>query len=425
MKIVMVAPFSVYPKGTVPIRMLPIAKNLAERGNEVNIIVPPYDNISESGREYEIDGIDIINAEFVDLPLIKYPLMLFSMIQKIVKYSPNVVYIFKPKGYSGLVAMVLILFKRLGLYKKTKILLDTDDWEGYGGFADFFKQHSAYPNIMLTFFDFQERLIPKQVDGITVASQTLVSKLLSEGILAEKLFYVPNGKPERNFDVLDNEVVALRKSLKLEGTPVILLYTRFFEYKLNKVVDILDYVIQKVPSAKLLVLGKGEFGEENELKQLITDKGLGDSVIFGGWINFNDIPKYLAIGDVAIYPFDDTPLNRAKCPGKLIELMAAQRAIVANNVGQIKEYIEDGKSGLLADVRDNMQFASLVAKILKDHNLQSELEINSKERILTSFSWSKLTNSVELAIAGRHKEGPIEKTRRIWANRSAKNYNFK
>lgn len=425
MKIVMVAPFSVYPKSTVPIRMLPIAKNLAERGNEVNIIVPPYDNISESGREYEIDGIDIINAEFVDLPLIKYPLMLFSMIQKIVKYSPNVVYIFKPKGYSGLVAMVLILFKRLGLYKKTKILLDTDDWEGYGGFADFFKQHSAYPNIMLTFFDFQERLIPKQVDGITVASKTLVSKLLSEGILAEKLFYVPNGKPERNFDVLDNEVVALRKSLKLEGTPVILLYTRFFEYKLNKVVDILDYVIQKVPSAKLLVLGKGEFGEENELKQLITDKGLGDSVIFGGWINFNDIPKYLAIGDVAIYPFDDTPLNRAKCPGKLIELMAAQRAIVANNVGQIKEYIEDGKSGLLADVRDNMQFASLVAKILKDHNLQSELEINSKERILTSFSWSKLTNSVELAIAGRHKEGPIEKTRRIWANRSAKNYNFK
>ena len=154
-------------------------------------------------------------------------------------------YIFKPKGYSGLVAMVLTLFKRLGLYKKTKILLDTDDWEGYGGFADFFKQHSTYPNIMLTFFDFQERLIPKQVDAITVASQTLVSKLLSEGILAEKLFYVPNGKPERNFDVLDSEVVSLRKSLKLEGTPVILLYTRFFEYKLDKIVDILNYVIAK------------------------------------------------------------------------------------------------------------------------------------------------------------------------------------
>ena len=158
--------------------------------------------------------------------------------------------------------------------------------------------------------------------------------------------------------------------------------------------------MQKIPTAKLLVLGKGEFGEENELKQLIKDKGLGDSVIFGGWINFKDIPKYLAIGDVAIYPFDDTPLNRAKCPGKLIELMTAKRAIVANNVGQIKEYIEDGKSGLLVDVKDNMQFASLVVKILTDHNLQSKLEINSKERILTSFSWSKLTNTVELAMSG-------------------------
>ena len=83
MKIVMVAPFSVYPKGTVPIRMLPIAKTLAERGNEVQIVVPPYDNISESGREYEIDGIDIVNAQICRFAhyQISFDAM-FSMIQK-------------------------------------------------------------------------------------------------------------------------------------------------------------------------------------------------------------------------------------------------------------------------------------------------------------------------------------------------------
>ncbi len=279
----MVAPFSVYPKGTVTFRMLPIAKSLTKSGNILSIIVPPYDNPSESGREYLYEGIRIINVRFFDFPILKYPLTVLQIWLKVIALNAECVYVFKPKGYSGLTAMFLTLLKRFGLIQK-KILIDTDDLEGLSGFADYYRKRSTYPKMMLSFFDLQERWIPKHVEGITVASRALEKKLLGEGIPKCKIFYVPNGEPQRSFSPKDEDVSTLRKKLGLETVPVVLLYTRFFEYQLEKVVEIFKNVRKEIPKAKLLVIGKGEFGEERKLMQLAFRGGLENSVIFGGWI---------------------------------------------------------------------------------------------------------------------------------------------
>ena len=44
---------------------------------------------------------------------------------------------------------------------------------------------------------------------------------------------------------------------------------------------------------------------------------------FAGWVSSQDLPGYFAAADVAIYPLDDTLLNRAKCPVKLTDLLLA------------------------------------------------------------------------------------------------------
>jgi glycosyltransferase involved in cell wall biosynthesis len=398
LRIVIISPFSVYPKGTFPIRILPIAKMLKKRGHDVCIVVPPYDNLSESGKEYTLEGVRIYNIKFRDFPIIKYFITLFSINRKILHLNPEVIYFFKPKGYSGLAAMFLAFLRRFGIFKNFVLLLDTDDWEGFGGFSDYFNKLSTYPKSMLTFFDFQERWIPLHVDAITVASRELEKKAVNEGIPVSKIFYVPNGVPERSFATNGSEVAVLRQSLGLEDVSTILLYTRFFEYKVEAVVAILKQVTRELPNVKLLVIGKGEFGEEKTLKRLLEKEGLADFVVFGGWVQFENIPNYLALGDVAIYPFDDTPLNRAKCPGKLVELMSAGCAIVANKVGQIKEYIQDGESGLLVAPCDDASFALSVIKILKDDSLKNKLSVNAQNRIMNSFNWAKLTKNVELAL---------------------------
>ena len=139
-------------------------------------------------------------------------------------------------------------------------MIDTDDLEGLGGFADYYRKSSTYPELMLSFFDLQERWIPKHVGGITVASRALEKKLLDAGIPKRMIFYVPNGEPQRIFKTKDEDVSVLRKKLGLEKVPVVLLYTRFFEYHLEQVVEIIKNVKKEIPQAKLLVIGKGEFG---------------------------------------------------------------------------------------------------------------------------------------------------------------------
>ncbi len=399
----MVAPFAMYPKGTVNGRMLSIASQLASRGHDVSIVIPPYDNLSHSGKNFEINGVKIYNIA-INSTAIGYFLNSARLLKKTLNLKPDVVHIFKPKGYSGLAGMLLIAMRCIGLFGHISIVLDMDDWEGYGGFNDYYLARSIYPKTMLNFFDFQERWIPMHSDVITVASKTLEARLLKWGITPEKIFYVPNGplSPARGNPLSlsrnsEDNNATLRKILGLDDNPVILWYTRFMDCNVRKVIDILKHVSMELKNAKVLVIGRGDFNEENDLEKLAIKEGIGDSIVFAGWVSPKELHKYISVGDVAIYPFDDTLLNRSKCPGKLVELMALGKAIVADRVGQMAEYIEHGESGLLADPEDVQQFAKNVAKVLGDECLIRKLGYNAKMRIHRSFGWKKLSAKVEEA----------------------------
>jgi glycosyltransferase involved in cell wall biosynthesis len=399
LKVVMVAPFSVYPKGTVTVRMLPIAKFLKKRGHDVTVVVPPYDNPTESGKKYTLEDVEIHNVTFRDFPLIKYPLVLLALCQTILSLRPNCIYVFKPKGYSGLAAIFFVLFRSLIFSKYPRLLLDTDDWEGRGGFYDFFLEKSNYSRTILDFIDFQENWIPLHMDAVTVASRTLQNRLIKQGIPEKKIFYVPNGAPTKDFSVDSNIVGSLRRSLILSNFSVIILYTRFLEYDVEKVIEIFLQIKKEIQNAKLLVIGKGDFGEERILQKLATEKNVEDSIVFAGWIQARDIPLYLALGEVAIYPLDDTPLNRSKCPGKLVELMLAGKAIVADKVGQVSEYIIDGESGILADHNNVANFALETITLLRNEKLASKLGASAKIRASETFNWEKLAENVQKAIS--------------------------
>src|SRR5690349_9211898 len=46
MRIALIAPFGLQPKGTVSARMLPLAQALAGRGHMVRVVIPPWDDPS-------------------------------------------------------------------------------------------------------------------------------------------------------------------------------------------------------------------------------------------------------------------------------------------------------------------------------------------------------------------------------------------
>jgi len=282
--------------------------------------------------------------------------------------------------------MGIWLFKKLRL-TKARLVMDSDDWEGKGGWSEV----EGYTWAQRRLFAWQERWNLTHCDAVTVASRALETIVWSLGVRPSRVFYVPNG-------AMDDEQRAASVSLPAPPRPpTVLLYTRFFEYDLKRVVDIFRRVLAEVPEARLLVVGKGLFGEEEELLALAKEAGLADRVVYAGWAEPDELPAHFAATDVAIYPYDDTLINRAKCAVKLVELMAAGLPVVADDVGQNREYIQHGISGLLVPPGDGEAFARSVVELLRDEGLRRRLGQEARRRIFEEFAWDKLVANVERA----------------------------
>jgi glycosyltransferase involved in cell wall biosynthesis len=183
--------------------------------------------------------------------------------------------------------------------------------------------------------------------------------------------------------------------------PTILLYTRFFEFKVERALDVFGRVLQTVPDARLLVVGKGLFGEEEHLLEQAQSMGWGDQVEYCGWVDADALPALFARADAAIYPFDDTLLNRTKCAVKLVDLLASGVPVAADAVGQNAEYIRQNETGILVPSGDVAAMAGAVAALLKERRRARALGGAAARDVRDRFGWDRLVEAVERAYGVR------------------------
>jgi len=392
MRIIFIGPFGLRVKGTMSRRALPMAKALAVRGHQVDVVLPPWDCPEDSGQEWEEEGVGVHNIALPPrFPLLFHLLVTWRLVRRALALRPGVVHCFKPKAYAGLSATAIWFLQRLGL-AKVRLVVDSDDWEGWGGWNEF----GHYTWAQKQFFAWQERWGLTHCDAVTVASRALQTLTWSLGVAPKRVFYVPNGAN------LQSPASNLQSPFSILHPPFsVLLYTRFFEFQAERVIEVFERVAAEVPEVKFLVVGKGFSGEEERLLHLAGQRGLVDRIVFAGWVEPAELPRYLAAADVAIYPLDDNLLNRARCSAKLVDLMAAGLAIVAEDVGQSSEYIEHGRSGLLVEAGDTEAFARGVVRLLRDQGLRGTLGNEARRRVCEEFAWERLAERIESAYLQR------------------------
>ena len=395
MRVVMVGPFGLRSRGTMSVRALPMAKALAARGHAVTLLLPPWRNPEDAGRCWEEDGVSVENVLLPPgIPGFFHLSLALRLTRRALALRPDVVHLFKPKAYSGLTHWILY---RLPRARRPRLVVDTDDWEGPGGWNEL----GDYTPAQRRFFTWQERWGLTHADALTVASRTLESLVWAMGVPPEQVFYVPNGISSARY------APETRESPK---PPVILLYTRFFEFPLSLIVDLFCRVRKRIPRARLLVVGEGLFGEEEEFLHLAQEAGLtvtdhvsrlASDVVYAGWVPADELPSYFALANVAIYPFADTLVNRTKCAVKLGDLLAAGVPVVAEAVGQNREYIRHAKTGWLVEPGDVSAFAEAVVQLLEDASLRERMGRAAAHDVRERFAWDRLVETVERAYKRR------------------------
>ncbi len=383
MRIAMVGPFGFHPNKTMRSRALPLARILTRRNHKVQMFMPPWQEPAAADRRWQEDGV-----------MLRYtplgggaPVTTLRLIREVAAWSPDVVHCFKPKAYSGFVAWWFWHFHR----QRVRLVTDSDDWEGAGGWNDV----APYPAWQKRLFAWQEKWGMRHNHALTVASRALQGLARTHGVASTDVYYLPNG-PGISADA--PLAAQKRNDLGLAGRPVILLYSRLFEFDTGRLVAILRQALSALPDAAVLTVGASLFEDDAErLRRDLAIEGLEDRFVHAGWLEEHELPNVLAAADVALYLMDDTLLNRSKCPVKLADMLGLGLPLVAENVGQVPEYVIQDRTGLLRSSGDTAGLAADLIGLLQDESRRTRLGLAAREHIHTNFSWQRLADVAEAA----------------------------
>jgi glycosyltransferase involved in cell wall biosynthesis len=386
-KIVFVAPFAFTPKATVSARMLPIATALTRRGHTVTILLPPYDNPADSNKHWVHEGVCLENMSVAGQPEALTSLLDLSqqLAQRASALNPDALHLFKPIGVSALCQWQL---KRA--YAK-RIVVDNDDWEGRGGWLDV----NPYSLPQKTFAAWQEGWSLKSARAVTCASSVLRDRtagLRSAQKNDPNILLFPNGPDNQLRGLVDAALLqraALRASFGWQSP--IAIYAGTIPH--GNDMDMAVQAVAATPGLRWVIVASG--GGIPALKQAIGTAGIAERVEWHSFMPYAQLIERLVAADVALYPYRDTNINRAKCSGKIIDYMASGLPMVVSDVGMNRAYLEHNHSALLTAPGDAAAFTQALQQLLAHPEQAASLGAAARARIWDTFGWDARIEALE------------------------------
>jgi glycosyltransferase involved in cell wall biosynthesis len=201
------------------------------------------------------------------------------------------------------------------------------------------------------------------------------------GVSDHKIFIVPYSVDNERFARAANLTAAQRSELRQQyglptGLPLIIYAAKFTERK--RPLDLLEAVARLrrkgVSPFAVAMVGSGEL--EAELRSFCAHHLL-DNVVFPGFINQSELPRWYAASDVFVLPSESEPwglaVNEAMCAGLPV--------VVSREIGCVPDLVESGVNGYVPAGGDVDALASALQVLIEDERLRLKLGNASRSRI--------------------------------------------
>ncbi|MBV8684895.1 MAG: glycosyltransferase family 4 protein [Caulobacteraceae bacterium] len=179
----------------------------------------------------------------------------------------------------------------------------------------------------------------RSADRVLPVTEVLAKQILAAGVPRERVVVMPNGVHPEEFPSPPRLPVRLGDKEEL-----VLGFVGFVREWHG-----LDAAIREIaawggrPRLSLFVVGDGP--ARRDLEDLAARLGVTERVRFTGLANRSEVPRLIASFDIALQP-SAVPYA---CPLKVLEYMAAGRAIVAPDQPNVRELLVNGYTALLFD----------------------------------------------------------------------------
>jgi glycosyltransferase involved in cell wall biosynthesis len=188
----------------------------------------------------------------------------------------------------------------------------------------------------------------------------------------KKISTIPNIMPIPQLLLTQQELHAMRQNFKLDENDIIIVYAGQLNYGKGILILIKAFkqLLKKVPSLKLLILGKGPLA--SHIEEL--DRSFGDQLRYYGFLPYGQVLKIFQMSDIVVVPsIWPEALGRVN-----LEAMALRKPVIATNVGGIPEIITNGKNGILVEHNNPFEIENALYKLINDKALR--LSIGSEGR---------------------------------------------
>jgi glycosyltransferase involved in cell wall biosynthesis len=382
MKVLMVFPEfpSTYRTGVVSV-LYYLTKALKKKC-EIKIITFSHDRVSKERIDKNDDEI-LVYAQKINL----YSLYrLASEVKKEASKGYDVVHgqtgtsvLYKTIG-SNVPACITnhgIGYKVYHFYWKYKVTRSRSDFLPY---LKYFPRKISDPLMARILFSFADRVT-------TVSSFTRYEISKIYGVPEEKIDVVPNGVPTDLFtpEIPEEQKADIRKRYNFDEA--LLCLPPVPRKGLHIMIKALPAIVKEFPHLKLLVVGAISTSDTYYKFCYALSKKLGvhEKVVFVGWVDDVNLPKYYSVASAYVLPtlYEALPLT-------ILESMACGTPVCASKCGGIPEIITHGEDGLLFDPKNTDTIAQILISLLSDRSLQKRLAYNARKKIEQQYSWERI-----------------------------------
>src|SRR5437016_2154629 len=136
----------------------------------------------------------------------------------------------------------------------------------------------------------------------------------------------------------------------------------------------------------------GEGSLLEPMKRFAHSMGVADRVRFLGRVSDENLPKVYAACDVFVLP----SVSRLEAFGIVaLEAMATAKPVIVADIPGVREVIEDGREGLLADPLNARDLAEKIRRLLADPEARRVMGERGREKVLESFGIERVTDQIE------------------------------
>ena len=203
------------------------------------------------------------------------------------------------------------------------------------------------------------------------------------GLPFEKINVVPNGVSPSNFTVNERDY-DFRRQYAMDNEKIILFMGRLvYEKGVQHLIGAMPKILENYHDAKLIIAGKG--GMLGELQAEVNSLGLGNKVYFTGHLTPKQVQQMYKCADVAVFPSTYEPFGIVA-----IEAMLSGVPTVVTDIGGLNEIVEHGITGMKSYAGNSNSLADSILALLFDHKLCDTVVKNAKQKVKTTYNWTKI-----------------------------------